>query len=147
MICYPDGVKLYVLTRLDRPTLVLYFRRRYLLPVVIEAVQSRRINIDGWIWSKRPSSEQLLVLWPLILVSTERIRPAVKPYTLLNESIRISVKPVRVKYQLAVLLVEPVYRIDKLKLDDLLVRAETREIEYVVVFSLCCRHKHGRRDI
>ena len=97
--------------------------------------------------SKRPSSEQPLVLRPLILVSAERIRPAVKPYTLLDESIRISIKPVRVKYQLAVLLVEPVYRIDKLELDDLLVRAETREIEYVVVFGLCRRHKHGRRDI
>ena len=147
LICYPNGVKLYILTGHDRSAPVLYFRRRYLLLIVIKAIQNRRINVDWRVRGKRPSCKQPLVLWPLILISVKRIRLTVKPYALLDESIRIGVKPVRVKYQPTVLLVEPVYRIDKLELDDLLVRAETREIEYIVVFSLCRRHKHGWRDI
>lgn len=66
---------------------------------------------------------------------------------LLDERIRIGIESVRIKHQPAILLVELVYRIDKLELDDLLVRTKTREIEYVVIFGLCRRHKYCRRDI
>ena len=147
LICYPNGVKLYVLAGHDRSAPVLYFRRRYLLLVVIEAVQSRRINVDRRVGGKRPSREQPLVLRPLVLVSAKRIRLTVKPYALLGKGIRIGIKAVRVKYQPAVLLIELVYRIDKLELDDLLVGAETCEIKYIVIVCQQRRRKHGWRDI